>query len=90
MPEKKPPTHEAYALKRDAPRVPGRWIEIGSARIEGDANDGHNVFLDRLPIGGFTGHIYLSPIGVKPQAPTQPQRPGQASGDEEEQEEQDI
>jgi hypothetical protein len=76
MVEKKPLTHDAYALKRDAPRAPGRWIEIGFAHIDADANNEHDIFLDRLPIGGFTGHIHLSPKGVKPQAPTQPPRPG--------------
>jgi hypothetical protein len=32
--------------------------------------------LDRLPIGGFTGHIDLSPVGVKPPDPDpQSERP---------------
>lgn len=78
----KPSTHTAYALRRETPteplkrehRVKGYWIEIGHARIE-SAGVCH-VFLDRLPIGGFTGHVYLSPIGVKPPEPeTQPDRP---------------
>jgi hypothetical protein len=29
----------------------------------------HHVFLDRLPIGGFTGRVFLSLIGVKPPEP---------------------
>jgi hypothetical protein len=36
------------------------------------------VFLDRLPIGGFTGHVFLSPVGVKmPDPEPQPERPGE-------------
>jgi hypothetical protein len=70
----KPPTHAAYALRRES-RTRSRYIEIGHARIE-KAGDIHQVFLDRLPIGGFTGHVFLSPIGVKPQDPEpQPERP---------------
>jgi hypothetical protein len=73
MPEKQP-THAAFALRRES-RAQSRWIEIGHARIETNA-DLHQVFLDRLPIGGFTGHIYLSPIGVRPPEPdAQPERP---------------
>ncbi len=76
-------THTAYALRRENPaealrrerRAKGYWIEIGTARIESDGS-AHHVFLDRMPIGGFTGHIYLSPIGVKPPEPeTGPERP---------------
>jgi len=70
----KPPTHAAYALRRES-RLRSRYIEIGHARIE-KAGDVHHLFLDRLPIGGFTGHIFLSPVGVKPPDPeTQPERP---------------
>ena len=79
----KPPTHTAFALRRESPteplkrerRVKGYWIEIGTARIE-TAGEVHHVFLDRMPIGGFTGHVYLSPLGVKPPDPeSQPERP---------------
>lgn len=70
----KPPTHAAYALRRES-RLRSRYIEIGHARIEKDG-DVHHIFLDRLPIGGFTGHVFLSPIGVKPLDPEpQPERP---------------
>jgi hypothetical protein len=35
-------------------------------------------FLDRLPIGGFTGHIFLSPAGVKlPDPEPYPDRPSE-------------
>jgi hypothetical protein len=79
MAEKKPLTHIAYARKRET-RTAFRWIEIGTARVESDTESGHHVYVDRLPIGGFTGHIYLSPIGVKPdELETQPHPPGQPS-----------
>ena len=75
----KPPTHAAYALRRES-RLRSRYIEIGHARIE-RTGDIHHVFLDRLPIGGFTGHLFLSPIGVKPPDPEpQPERPGEGEG----------
>jgi hypothetical protein len=71
----KPPTHAAYALRRES-RVRSRWIKIGDAHMENTPEGVHHVFLDRLPIGGFTGHIYLSPVGVKPTDPEpQPERP---------------
>jgi hypothetical protein len=48
------------------------------------------VFLDRLPIGGFTGYVYLAPVGTQPPViePT-PQRPAQVSGGNIEDEEAD-
>jgi hypothetical protein len=71
----KTPTHGAYALRRES-RNRSRWIEIGHARIGTGGGNIHHVFLDRLPIGGFTGHIYLSPLGVKPpEAGLEPERP---------------
>ena len=70
----KPPTHGAYALRRES-RLRSRYIEIGHARIE-KYGEVHHILLDRLPIGGFTGHVFLSPIGVKPPDPEpQPERP---------------
>jgi hypothetical protein len=42
------------------------------------------VFLDRLPIGGFTGGVMLSPIGtVPPVSEPPPRRPGQVDEDDE-------
>jgi hypothetical protein len=68
-------------LRRES-RVKSRYIEIGTARIEQGSSKIHHIFLDRLPIGGFTGHIYLSPIGVKPADPdSQPARPSDGEGD---------
>jgi hypothetical protein len=68
------PTHIAHALRKES-RQRSRYIEIGHARIEKDGGI-HHVFLDRLPVGGFTGHVFLSPIGVKLIDPEeQPERP---------------
>jgi hypothetical protein len=69
--------YTAYVLKRET-RTSGRWLEIGTAYIQSDGKaGGHHVYLDRLPIGGFGGHILLQPIGVKP-----PDPPAPASGDD--------
>jgi hypothetical protein len=81
MAEKKPPTHTAYALKRET-RTAFRWLEIGMARIENDGSGNHDIYVDRLPVGGFNGHIHLSPIGVKPEVPTQTQPARPSDGDE--------
>ena len=68
------PTHSAYTLRRES-RTRSRWIEIGHARIVGGENI-HHILLDRLPTGGWTGHLCLSPVGVKPPEPEpQPTRP---------------
>ena len=77
-------THSAYAFKRET-RVSGKWLDIGEARLEIDTTRvpdhlrplvpqllglmrGH-VFLDRTPIGGFSGHVFITPIGEKPPVP---------------------
>lgn len=73
MADDKQHTHIAFALKRET-RVSGRWLEIGTARLEPNGAGGE-VFLDRLPVGGFSGRIFLSPVGVKPQDPEAPSRP---------------
>ncbi len=87
MTEQKPCTHIAYALRREGRRT-GRWLEIGIARIESDSSNGHHVYLNRLPIGGFSGHVYLLPLGVKPDdpppAPVRPKTAQPLSDDEEE------
>ena len=68
------PTHIAYALRREGKRT-SRWLEIGKARLERE-NGAIQVSLDRTPIGGFNGYVYLSPTGVKPPEPeTEPERP---------------
>ncbi len=77
MSEKTPFTHTAYAMKREG-RTVFRWLEIGVARIEDDGRGHHQIYLDRLPVGGFNGRVYLSPIGSKPPDPkSEPQRPAQ-------------
>lgn len=73
MSEKKPLTHTAYAMKREG-RTVFRWLEIGAARIEDEGRGHHQIYIDRLPVGGFNGRIHLSPIGVKPPDPA-PERP---------------
>lgn len=83
MAEKKPITHTAYARKRET-RTAFRWLEVGMATVVCDGNGGHDIYVDRLPVGGFTGHIHLSPVGVRPpETEMQPQRPGQVSENEE-------
>ncbi len=75
---KPPATHTAYVLKRET-RTSGRWLEVGTAKIRPDGTTGgHYIYLDRLPIGGFGGHILLQPIGVRPPDPiAEPERPGE-------------
>ena len=80
MDEEKPPTHTAYVMKRDG-RANIRWLEIGRARIE-IGGDVHHVYLDRLPTGGFSGHVCLAPIGVEPGLPElRPRRPDLGADD---------
>jgi hypothetical protein len=76
----KPFTYTAFALKREGKRPrQGRWVEIGMARQSTEA--GIAVYLDRLPIG-FSGYVFLSPVGVDPPSPEpELQRPGAAPGD---------
>jgi hypothetical protein len=83
MEQKKPLTHTAWARKREG-RTAFRWLEVGVARIDHGGAGEHDIYVDRLPIGGFTGHIILSPLGSKPpEFETQPSRPGQTSDNEE-------
>ena len=77
MPDKKAPTHTAYALKRESRSV-FRWLEIGMAHIDTAGQESQHVHLDRLPVGGFSGHVILLPIGETPPDPV-PQRPEDAT-----------
>lgn len=78
----KAPTHTAFAFKREGRKF-GRWLEIGVARAEDDGTGQIRVFLDRLPIGGFTGGVLLSPIGTVPALPEPPpRRPGEVDDDD--------
>jgi hypothetical protein len=59
----------------------GRWLEIGVARAEDDGTI--RLFLDRLPLGGFTGGVLLSPRGTTPALPEPPpRRPGDVEDDD--------
>ena len=70
----KPKTHVAWTPRREGNRAT-RWLEIGTASIESRTAPSH-VYLDRTPIGGFTGYVYLAPVGELPPNP-EPKRPGQ-------------
>jgi hypothetical protein len=63
-------THTAFTMQRMGKKL-GRWLEIGSGRID---PEGVHVFLDRLPVGGFTGYVRLTPNDEPPPLP-EPQRP---------------
>jgi len=77
------PTHTAFTLKREGRRLKlMRWLEVGAARLDPDGV--MHVFLDRLPVGGFTGYVYLAPAGAPPPSPDpQPTRPGEGDGEDE-------
>ena len=77
MTDGKPPTHTAFALKREGKRY-GRWLEIGRARQE--STGVIHLFLDRIPVGGFNGYAYLAPIGAQP-PPPEPERPHRSPED---------
>lgn len=84
MAEKRmPDTHTAFAARRIGKKANHiRWVEIGTARVDPDAV---HVFLDRLPIGGFTGYVRLTPTGTVPPVPVpKPQRPGDADAEDDE------
>jgi hypothetical protein len=78
MADNKAPTHTAFTLKREGKRY-GRWLEIGNARQ--DATGVIHLFMDRLPIGGFNGYVFIAPKGTQPEFP-EPERPGEPSHDE--------
>ena len=70
---RKPFTHTAFIFKREGKRPnQGRWLECGVARVETDGKI--NCYLDRLPVGGFSGRVHMVKMGDD--APTaEPQRP---------------
>lgn len=72
-------THAAFTVQKVGKKL-GRWLEIGSGRID---PDGVHLFLDRLPIGGFTGYVRLIPHGTEPPVPElSPRRPTLATVDD--------
>ncbi|MBV9152699.1 MAG: hypothetical protein JO204_13075 [Alphaproteobacteria bacterium] len=75
MNEEKPRTHTAWAIQQQRARrfAYMRALEIGQGRIDAE---GVHIFLDRMPLGGFSGYIKLLPNGVKPAMAAIPQRPG--------------
>jgi hypothetical protein len=74
-------THTAFTLQRVGKKF-GRWLEIGTGRID---HDGMHVFLDRLPVGGFTGYVRMTPHGAPPPLPEpKPQRPTPVADEDEE------
>lgn len=76
-------THTAWAFQRLG-RKSGTLLEVGTGRIDGDRNIAH-IYMNRQPIGGYTGYVVLAPIGVKPPAVSemQQQRPDERSNEEE-------
>ena len=79
MADSKAPTHTAFALKREG-KNSSRWLETGTARQ--DSAGVIHVFLDRTPIGGFNGYVYLAPKGAQPPLP-EPERPAPPHEEEE-------
>jgi hypothetical protein len=79
MDENKARTHIAYAMKRLS-KTRFIWLEIGKGQLDG--NGVFHGYLDRLPVGGFTGAVYFSPIGTQPPLP-EPERPGGPLSEEE-------
>jgi hypothetical protein len=78
----KPPTHKAFAFLREGKKMRfGRWLEIGTGRTDPDGTV--HVFMDRTPIGGFSGYVLMKPNGSEPPAvQPRPERPGDAATDE--------
>lgn len=74
------PTHNAL-VKRflDRSRKHFVWLEIGTGRLNKDRTFDSN--LDRMPIGGFSGHVHFIPIGQKPPE-SEPERPDEEPEEE--------
>jgi hypothetical protein len=74
MTEKHPATHRAYCAKRDGTMI--RWLDVGVATPHRDGL-GFDVVLDRLPVGGFNGHVLLRDNSVQPPEPEPPAPPSE-------------
>jgi hypothetical protein len=72
MVEKKISTHRAYASKREGHIF--RWVEIGVASVHSDGK-GFEVYLDRLPVGGFDGHVLVRANDARPEDMESPSMP---------------
>lgn len=68
----KPPTHRAFCVLRQNYRLPGQWVETGSAR-PADDGIGLKIQLAMLPVSGFDGHILLRPIETETPLPLAPE-----------------
>lgn len=76
-------THTAYAFQRLGKKS-GQLLEVGTGHIDADRNIAH-VYMNRQPLGGYTGYVVLAPIGTKP-PPVSEMQPVRSDGhgDEEE------
>lgn len=84
MQQKKPHTHTAWAYERLGKKH-GRLLECGTGFIDHERNSAR-IYMDRQPIGGYTGFVMLLPHGAQPEPPKPvPQRPGEDEDDEEDQ-----
>jgi hypothetical protein len=70
-------THTAFAMQRIGKNF-APSLEIGTGRI--DPDDTVHVYLDRLPIGGFSGYVQLLPYLTE--AASQRHGPADEGGDE--------
>jgi hypothetical protein len=69
----KPSTHTAFAFRREGRKMRvGRWLEVGTGRADKDGTI--HLFMDRTPIGGFSGYVLMKPLGTEPPA-VEPVRP---------------
>jgi hypothetical protein len=76
---RKPFTHTCFIFKREGKRPnQGRWLECGVGRTEADGKI--NVYIDRLPVGGFSGKIHMVKIGGQPPV-VEPERPARRDDD---------
>ena len=85
----KPRTHTAWAIQqqRKGRLIYTRALEVGDGRFdtERDGSTSAHLFLDRLPLGGFSGYLKLISKGVAPNPPPPtPSRPDEADDDAEE------
>lgn len=78
MPDSQAPTHIAYTRQRIG-KTSFVWLEIGKGRLDKDGV--FHSFLNRMPIGGWSGYVYFARIGTEPPA-AEPQRPDEVTDEE--------